>query len=129
MLGLSPVAGSEGYSLAAVFRLLVAVASLVVGPGLQWLRHADSGSAWAQQLRHTGLLAPRRVGSPFLNQGGTRVPYIGRQVLNHWSTTRSMYESLCEYVFKVCFHLVFLGKCLGEEWLSQMVVACLNMLR
>ena len=50
-------------------------------------RHADfsSCSTWAQQLWHTGLVAPRPVGSS-RTRDRTCVPCIGRQILNHCAT-------------------------------------------
>ena len=41
--------------------------------------------AQAQQLRHTGLVAPRHVGSS-RTRDGTRVPCLGRWILNHCAT-------------------------------------------
>ena len=69
--------------------LLTAVASLVAEHGLQacglqqlWL----AGSrAQAQQLWYTGLVAPRHVGSS-RTRARTRVPCIGRRILNHCTT-------------------------------------------
>ena len=47
-----------------------------------WL---EGSRAQAQQLRHMGLVAPWRVGSSWTGDR-TRVPWIGRQVLNHCAT-------------------------------------------
>ena len=46
---------------------------------------AQAPDAQAQQLWHTGLVAPRHVGSS-QTRARTRVPCIGRQILNHWAT-------------------------------------------
>ena len=81
--------GEQGLLFVAVCGLLIAVASLVVehgllthGPQQLWL----AGSrAQAQQLWHTGLAAPRHVGSS-RTRAQTHVPCIGRQILNHCAT-------------------------------------------
>ena len=73
----------------AVHGLLIAVASLVAEHGLQarglrqlWL----AGSrAQARQLWHTGFVAPQHVGSS-RTRARTRVPCIGRRILNHCTT-------------------------------------------
>ena len=76
-----------GLSLAAVHRLLIAVASLVQHGlwthGLQQLQLLGS-RAQAQQLWHMGLVALWHVGSSHIREG-TRVPCIGRQILSHWT--------------------------------------------
>ena len=85
---------ARGLSLVAVCGLLIAVASLVAEHGLQgfsscgmgarqlWL----AGSGWqAQQLWCTGLVAPWHVGSS-RTRARTRVPCIGRRILNHCAT-------------------------------------------
>ena len=72
-----------------VHRLLIVVASLVVELGLQarglqqlWL----AGSrAQAPQLRRTGLVALWHVGSS-RTRARTRVPCIGKRILNHCAT-------------------------------------------
>ena len=43
----------------------------------------------AQQLWHTGLVAPRHVGSS-RTRARTRVPCVGRQVLNHCTTREAL---------------------------------------
>ena len=70
MSGLSVVTDSGGYSLVAVCRLIIAVASLVVenGPwvhGLQLLLHMGSvvGSACRFQRIGSIVVAPRHIGS------------------------------------------------------------------
>ena len=82
--GLSLVAAGGGYSLLRC-----------VGFSLQWLlllwstgsRPAGFSSceSWAQQLWHTGLVALRHVGSS-RTRTRTRVPSIGRQILNPCAT-------------------------------------------
>ena len=75
----------RGLLFVAVRRLLIAVASLVAehrlqARGLQQLWLAGS-RAQAQQLWRTGLGTPRHVGSS-RTRARTRVPCIGRQILN-----------------------------------------------
>ena len=93
--GLSLVATSGGYSLlrCAGFSLrwlLVAEHRLwcagfsSCGTQAQQLWLADS-RAQAQQLQRTGLVAPRHVGSS-RTRARTRVPCIGRRILNHCTT-------------------------------------------
>ena len=65
------------------------------GFSLRWLlllqsvgsRYAGISSCgmWAQELWHTGLVAPWHAGSS-RTRARTRVPYIGRWILNHWAT-------------------------------------------
>ena len=88
----------------AVHRLLIVVASLVVEHGLQvhrlqqlWHAGFSSCGTWAQQLWlagsraqaqqlwRTGLVDPQHVGSSW-TRARTRVPCIGRQILNHYAT-------------------------------------------
>ena len=92
----SLVVESEGYSLVAVPRLLVAVASLVVGhrPEDTWTSvltacGLSSCGFWAlghrpNKLRLTGLLALWHVRSSW-TRDWTRVSCIGRQVLYYWA--------------------------------------------
>ncbi|KAJ8796084.1 hypothetical protein J1605_018232 [Eschrichtius robustus] len=56
-------------------------------PGKPYALYFDSmGSrAQAQQLWHMGFVAPRHVGSSW-TRARTRVPCIGRQILNHCVT-------------------------------------------
>ena len=81
--------GKWGLLFIAVLGLLIVVASLVVenglqACGLQQLWHAGP-RAQAQQLWRTGLAAPRHVGSSW-TRAQTRVPCIGRRILNHCAT-------------------------------------------
>ena len=81
---LSLVAASGGYS-----------SLWCAGFSLQWLLllHStgsrctafSSCGTQAQQLWHTGLVAPRHVGSS-RTRARTRVPCIGRRILNHCTT-------------------------------------------
>ena len=45
--------------------------------------------AWAQSLRHTGLVAPRHVGSSG-TRGQVGVPCIAKQILNHRTTREAL---------------------------------------
>ena len=81
--------GEWGRLFTVVRGLLIAVSSLVVEHGLQacglqqlWL---TGSRVQAQQLWRTGLVAPRYVGSS-RTRARTRVPCIGRQILNHCAT-------------------------------------------
>ena len=65
-MGFALVAASRGYSLVAVHRLLIAVASLVVGQGLQELWLMD-------------LVAPWHMGSSRIRDQ-TRIYCIGRRI-------------------------------------------------
>ena len=76
-----------------VFRLLIAVASVVVkhrfqAGGLQQLWLAGS-RVQAQQLWRTGLVAPQYVGSS-RTRARTCVPCNGRQILNHCATREAL---------------------------------------
>ena len=62
--------------------------------------------AQAQQLWHTGLVAPRHVGSS-QSRARTCVPYIGRQILNHCATREVPAFTFCLSKFE----LQFLGIC------------------
>ena len=72
--GLSLVVASGGYSLVGVHGLLIAVS---IGP-----------EVGAQSLWHMGLIAPWHVKSSWTSNQ-TRVPHIGRQILNYWTTRRT----------------------------------------
>ena len=78
---LSLVVASRGYSSLwyAVFSLWWLLLLRSMGS-----RHAgfSSCSTWAQQLWHTGLVAPQHVGSS-RTRDRTHVPCIGRRILNH----------------------------------------------
>ena len=67
----------RGLLFVAVCGVLIAVASLVAECGLQARR--------LQQLWHTGLAAPRHMGSS-PTRARTCVPCIGRRILNHCAT-------------------------------------------
>ena len=56
-----------------------------------------------QQLQHAGLVAPWHVESSW-TKDQTRVPFIGRQILNHW-TTREILPNLNFEVYSCCFQL------------------------
>ena len=96
--------GEWGLLFVVVHGLLIAVSSLVGEHRLQSMQASvdaahglSSCSTWAyqlwhagsraqaQQLWHTGLVAPWHVGSS-RTRARTRVPCIGRQILNHCIT-------------------------------------------
>ena len=105
---LSLLAASRGYS-----------SLRCTGFSLRWLllwwstgsRHVGFGScgacaqqlwlagsrAQAQQLWHMGLVAPRHVGSS-RTRAGTRVPCIGRRILNHCAI-RAARDGYISYTF------------------------------
>ena len=72
--GLSLIVVSGGYSLVGVNGLLIAVS---IG--------CEVG---AQSLWHMGLVAPWHVESSW-TRNQTRVPHIGRQIFNHWTTRKT----------------------------------------
>ena len=83
-------------------RALSAWASAVVAHGISscdlraqqlWL---ECSTAQAQQLWHMGLVAPRHVGSSW-TRARTRVPCIGRQILNHCATREAL--TLCSNLY------------------------------
>ena len=73
------------WTFVAARQLLIAVASLGCG--------AQSLGAWAQWLRSLGSVAVRPVGSS-RTRDGTRVPYIGRRILNPWTSREVQEEGL-----------------------------------
>ena len=89
-LGLSLVAASGGYSLAAVRRLVIAVASRcgawALGHLGQWLRLP--GSRAQAQLRRLGFVAPWQVASSQIRDR-TYVPCFDRWVLYYWVTRQA----------------------------------------
>ena len=105
--------GEWGLLFVAVRGLLLAVASLVAEQGLQacglqqlWL----AGSrAQAQQLWVMGLVALRHVGSS-RTRYRTRVPCIGRQILNHCAPREvPKSQSLAVMTFfKKCYLFIYL---------------------
>ena len=72
--GLSLVVASGGCSLVGVHGLLIAV--------------SIGSEVGAQSLWHMGLVSPWHVKSSW-TRNQTRVPHIGRQILNHWTTRRT----------------------------------------
>ena len=70
---------------------------------------AQAPDAQAQQLWLTGLAAPRHVGSSQA-RARTRVPCIGRQILNHCATREAL-----EHIFLFVWLAVFLS-CLFVFW-------------
>ena len=76
-LGLSLVVESGDYSLVAVHRLLVVLASLV--------GRAQALGTQASYLQLMGLVALQEVESSRIRDE-TRVPYVGRWILTHRTT-------------------------------------------
>ena len=77
MQGLSPVAASGGHSSSRCAGLSLSRPLL--------LRSTGSRRAGSVVVAHGGLVAPRHVGSS-QTRARTRVPCIGRQILNHCAT-------------------------------------------
>ena len=55
---------------------------------------------WAQQLWHLSLVAPWHVGSSW-TRDQTCVPFIGRRILNHWTTRKVCKKSLISDIYCV----------------------------
>ena len=93
--GLSLITVSRGYSSSQCLRFLSpwllflqSLGSRCVGfsscnTQVRWLWHRGARMP-AQQLGHTGLVAPWHVGSSW-TRNQTCVPCMGRQILNHWT--------------------------------------------
>ena len=101
---------------------------------------AQAPDAQAQQLWLTGLVAPRHVGSS-QTRVRTRVPCIGRQILNHCATREALsvgfllqeinlfiYLCMCcgfmdscsiQWVIISCHHFFFSFSCSGYPRFSQ----------
>ena len=125
--------GECGLLFVAVRRLLIAVASLVVEHGLQarrlqQLRHKGlvlwlvGSRVQAWQLWRTGLVAPWHVRSS-RTRARTRVPCIGRQILNHCATREAFKFILCCWFSCTgsCVKIKFLflqDKCPGVQMLG-----------
>ena len=93
-LGVLSLCCFVGYSLVVVCGLLIAIASLFAEHRLQGTRGLQQlqllGSrAQAEQLRHSGLVAPWHV-EPSWIRDGTRVSYIGRWILYHGATREAL---------------------------------------
>ena len=79
--GLSLVAASGGYSSLQCAGFSLWWLLLLRSTGSRRVGFSSCGTQ-AQQLRHTGLVAPRHVGSS-RTRARTHVPCIGRRILNH----------------------------------------------
>ena len=96
-----------GLSLVAVHGLLIAVASrfrarlLGVRASVVAARGLSSCGSWAVECRlsNTGLVAPWHVGSS-RTRARTRVPCIGRRILNHCATREVLTITLKKNSFK-----------------------------
>ena len=109
--------GEQGLLFVAVHRLLTVVAPLVAehrlqACGLQQLWLAGS-RAQAQQLWHTGLVAPWHVGSSW-NRDRTHVPCIGRWILNHCTTRED--PGLFLIILNFEFLIIITKKIRGDFW-------------
>ena len=78
---------------------------------------AQAPDAQAQQLRLTGLVAPRHVGSS-QTRARTRVPCVGRQTPNHCATREALGALLIPWSLMSCWDLeVF-------DWMNQDDIMC-----
>ena len=88
--------GERGLLFVAARGLFTVVASLVMEHGLQARRLQQlclpGSRAQAQQLWRTGLVALQHVGSSW-TRARTRVPCIGRKILNHCATREAPAKS------------------------------------
>ena len=82
--GLSLVAASRGYSSLRCMGFSLQWLLLLRSTGSRCVGFSSCGT-WAQQLWRTGLVAPRHVGYS-RTRDWTRVPCIGRRILNHCAT-------------------------------------------
>ena len=94
--GLSLVAASGGYSSLQCVGFSLRQLLLLWSMGSRRMGFSSCGT-WAQQLWHTGLVAPMHVESS-QTRDGTHVPCIGRQILNHCAT-REVPKQILEYTF------------------------------
>ena len=119
----------------ATWGLLIAVASLVVEHGLQarglqqlWL---EASRAQAQQLWHTGLVAPQHVGSS-QTRARTYVSCIGRRILNHCVTREALHFFFKERFISFPVNIFFLSVAhfsLGLFFFPYWFVGALTILR
>ena len=86
--GLSLVAASGGYSLLRCTGFSLLCLLLLWSLGSRCAGFSSCGSQ-AQQLWLTGLVAPQHVGSS-QTSARTRVPCIGRRILNHSATREAL---------------------------------------
>ena len=87
-MGFSLFAARGSYSLVAVCRRLIAVASLIEEHGLSGQASFSSCSTWAQFLWLMGLVAPQHVGSSQIRDW-ICVSCTDRRILYHWNTEGS----------------------------------------
>ena len=88
MRGLSQVAASRGYSLLRCTGFSLRWLLLLRSTGSRHTGFSRCGSR-AQLLWRMGLVAPRHVGSS-RTRARTRVPCIGRWILNHCATREAL---------------------------------------
>ena len=86
--GPSLVAASGGYSLLRCAGFSLRWLLLLRSTGSRCVGFSSCGT-WAQQLWLMGLAAPRPVGSS-RTTARTRVPCLGRQILNHCATREAL---------------------------------------
>ena len=99
--GLSPVVASGGYSSSWCMGFSLRQLLLLRSTGCRCVGFISCGT-WAQQLWLTGLVAPRHVGSS-RTRARTRVPCIGRRILNHCATREALKSSIFLIIFCVFY--------------------------
>ena len=94
--GLSLVAASRGYS-----------SLRCAGFSLRWLLllRSTGSRAQAQQLWHTGSVAPQHVVSS-RTRARTHAPCIGRQILNHCATREALRVCILSKPLKIFHHRI-----------------------
>ena len=97
---------------------------------LQWilLLKTQTLGTWAQQLWLKGLVALWHMGSSW-TRDETRVPYIGREVLNHRTTREIPHEILCKErsQLNLCWkvsHEVFFSELLKRTYYLSKLTGC-----
>ena len=107
MRGLSLVVASRGYSSLRCTGFSLRWLLLLRSTGSRCAGFSSCGSRAPVVVWHAaGLVAPRHVGSS-RTRARTRVPCIGRQILNHCATRGAL--MICFHLFKFINSCVYLG--------------------
>ena len=83
---------------------------------------AQAPDAQAQQLWLTGLVAPRHVGSS-QTRARTRVPCIGRQILNHCATREAL-DLVNGNSFLINFYVIYIYILYHSKKKAKYIDAC-----
>ena len=81
---------------------------------------AQAPDAQAQQLWHAGLVAPRHVGSS-QTRARTRVPCIGRQILNHCATREAPWLIFLSFYFTIYQDLFSVIHCVKSKSINLII--------